>query len=1110
MISIHKLLTVAIYEMRTLLRGWFFRIFAGLSILFIGIFNIVANIVESGAPFIYRALPAALPYTNLLILNLGQAIVAVFLASEFLKQDRKNDTVEVIYARSMTNAEYILGKAIGILSVFLFLNIIILLIGVGSSFLSSDASPGVFEYLYYPLLISIPTLVYILGLSFFLMIITKNQAVTFILLLGYIAVSVFYLNTKFYHLFDFIAYQVPMMNSTIGGFGNFNEILIHRGIYLLLGLALIIFTIIKLDRLPQSKKFTSFPIYLSFVFLIAGFTTGYKYIDNKNDIINFKNELISLNNKYFNYPEASIDSCKINLLHSGKQIEAEAQLVITNNHDQNIDTLIFSLNPSLNVNVSKINNSDVPLFREMQILKIVIPGGIKPEETKQLTLNYSGTIDENTCFLDQSLNNYSDNFSFEIFRIRKRYAYLTNEFVLLTREALWYPLAGVGFSSENPTSHTPGFTNYSLTVTTDSNLYAISQGSITRPKPGVFQFSADMPLPQISLLIGDYINYSVCVDSIDYTLFTIDGNDYYTEYFTDISDSLPGIIRELKNEYETQIGFEYPFKRFSLAEVPIQFALNKHLWSLSSDAVQPEITFYTEKGVVLEETDFKKREKRTERSMKRNKEEVSPGELQSRIFKRFVRGNFMAPYSERFMFDGMDRNTLSLFPNYVTFVTSLDSEHWPALNLSMQTYLKDRYANPISSYRWFFTDLSKSEKINLELKETPLSDLSKLHDKDDVDEESISLYDLIIAKGDYFFSVLQARYGDEKFNSLLNSLVISNKHKSFSLSTFDSLNLSNFNESVINNVNNWYYEHNLPGFILKDMETYKVMVDEHTKYQIKFKVANPENTDGIITINIDLYDPNKQNNESDDPPDFSKKIFIAAGSAKEVSFVFSTEPVRMNIYTHISLNLPNNLIYDFGSFNETKKVVVIDGLTDCEPFDNILVDGEIIVDNEDSLFNYLQESKKSYIKELIDEKKDPGYGYSGIRYWNPPSEWKQVLRSGFYGKYVRSAMYTSSGHDERLAIWTAPIKHDAYYDVYCHVEKINVNRRRETKKADYNFRVYHEGGFEKIHLTDGDLENGWNYLGTYFITPATAMVELSNKSVGTMVFADAVKWVENK
>jgi hypothetical protein len=89
MISTHTIRTVAKYEMRTLLRGWFFRIFAALSIISLGIFNVAVFIEASGAPWLYRGIPASVPYANLIILNLGQAIVAVFLASEFLKQDKK-------------------------------------------------------------------------------------------------------------------------------------------------------------------------------------------------------------------------------------------------------------------------------------------------------------------------------------------------------------------------------------------------------------------------------------------------------------------------------------------------------------------------------------------------------------------------------------------------------------------------------------------------------------------------------------------------------------------------------------------------------------------------------------------------------------------------------------------------------------------------------------------------------------------------------------------------------------------------------------------------------------------------------------------------------------
>ncbi len=1116
MMSLHNLFTIARYEMRTLMRSWFFRIFAGLSVLGLGIFNIAANIPQSGAPLMYRVLPASLPYTNLLILNLGQAIVAIFLASEFLKQDKKNDTVEVIYARSMTNGEYILGKALGVLSVFFFLNLAILILGTGFSFLSGDSAKGIVEYLYYPLLISLPTLVYILGLSFFLMVLLKNQAVTFIVLLGYIAISIFYLDTKFYHLFDYIAYQVPMMKSTIGGFGNLQEVLIHRGIYFFIGLGLVFFTVFKIDRLPQSRKMTSFPIYLTILSLAAGIYLINSYIDIKRGNETYTEHLLELNNSYAGYPRLTTDSCKLELTHSGEEIEVRATMSLSNQTKSKIDTIIVSLNPGLQITELQANGLRTDYYREEQILKIIPKKVVEPDENYLINIVYQGHIMEHTHFLDQSMDDYEDNFSFEMFRIRKRYAYILEDFVCLTSGALWYPISGVGYASDYPALHTPDFTNYDLTVHSRPDLQAISQGITDSIGPGSFHFKPEVALPQISLVIGDYINYSITSDSITYSIYTIDGNQFYVEHFEDFTDSLPGLIREIKNQYEAEIGFSYPFKRWSLVEVPLQFSLDKHIWSISSDAVQPEMTFYAEKGVVLEETDFRKRKEREERRMKRNNEEISEAELQTRIFRRFAEGNFMANHQEWYMHDDMDRNTLSLFPNYVTFITQMRSEQWPILNLSMQAYLKDRNANAVSSYRWFFQDLSDGERINLELKEASLEELlvsgiERAADKDNDDQ--IDINDVIIAKGDHLFTLLRARYGTEDFNDFLNELVDQHKHKTFSLLTFDSLLEARFGSSITGEIADWYSKNQQAGFLIKEMQTYKVLEDERTRYQIRFKIANPEASAGLVTINVDLNNPNdrRRRRGEDIVPDFSRKVYIPAHSAKEVGFVFPNEPTRMNIFTHISENLPNNIIYDFGSFHEIKKLATFDTIIDYPVFDHIIAVKEIIVDNEDEGFEYNQVLQKSYLKTLVDKNKKPGYKYEGIRYWSPPNEWKSVLRSGFYGKYVRSAAYTKSGQNDRTAIWTANLPNAGMYDVYCHVEKINVNRRRrrETRKSDYNFRVYHESGVDDIHRADSDLENGWNYLGTFFISSPTTRVELSNKSVGTMVFADAIKWVEN-
>ncbi|MDF1551234.1 MAG: hypothetical protein P1P88_25665, partial [Bacteroidales bacterium] len=538
------------------------------------------------------------------------------------------------------------------------------MLGIGFSFLSSDSSRSVFTYFYYPLLISVPTLVFILGLSFFLMVTIKNQAITFILLLGYIAVTIFYLNTKFYHLLDFIAYNVPMMHSTIGGFGNINEILLHRSIYFFLGTGFISFTIYKLSRLPQSKKFSSLPLILAIIFIAFGGFLMKKYLDIKQGNLAEKQQLIIRNNAYVTAPKVEVDSCNLDIEHQGEVLNVTAQLKIVNRSGQAIDTLIFSLNPSLQVLNVSLDGNQLEVIRDLQLIKLKCPNKIQTGEIHQLIFKYKGGINENTHFLDKDLEDYEDNFSFELFRLRKRYAYLNKDFVCLTSESLWYPISGVGYASTKPAIYQPDFTNFTLKVKTEKKLVAVSQGVVNSNQPGIYEFKPEHPLPKISLIIAAYQKYAIQIDSIEYDIFVKEGNQYFEEYFKDFTDSIPFLIRDLKNEYETFIGLDYPFKRFILAEVPVHFALDKHSWSVSSDAVQPEITFFPEKAVTMEESDFKKRRKREEERMKKNNEEVLPAELQSLIFKRFVRGNFMATPKEWYRLDITDRNTFTLFPHY--------------------------------------------------------------------------------------------------------------------------------------------------------------------------------------------------------------------------------------------------------------------------------------------------------------------------------------------------------------------------------------------------------------------------------------------------------------
>jgi ABC-type transport system involved in multi-copper enzyme maturation permease subunit len=205
--SFHNISSIAKYEVTTLLRSWFFRIFALLAIFFLFAFNLGTQVLNEGGNWNLRAISSAVPYVNLLLLNTVQAIIAIFLASDFLKRDKKLDTTDVIYIRSMSNGEYVAGKTLGNLGVFIILNLIILSEALIFNMISESVSVNWLAYIQYFLIISVPTLIFILGLSFFVMSILKNQAITFIILLGYVAITIFYLNTKYYYLFDYMAYS---------------------------------------------------------------------------------------------------------------------------------------------------------------------------------------------------------------------------------------------------------------------------------------------------------------------------------------------------------------------------------------------------------------------------------------------------------------------------------------------------------------------------------------------------------------------------------------------------------------------------------------------------------------------------------------------------------------------------------------------------------------------------------------------------------------------------------------------------------------------------------------------------------------------------------------
>ena len=149
-----------------------------------------------------------------------------------------------------------------------------------------------------------------------------------------------------------------------------------------------------------------------------------------------------------------------------------------------------------------------------------------------------------------------------------------------------------------------------------------------------------------------------------------------------------------------------------------------------------------------------------------------------------------------------------------------------------------------------------------------------------------------------------------------------------------------------------------------------------------------------------------------------------------------------------------------------------------------------------------------------------------ISMWNTPDYWQPVVLTTYWGKYIRSAVYTRAGTGEKKITWTTLIKDPGYYDIYSYVGKTvdrtsvknsngssgdsNGENEKDNTYKDMHYRIYNDQGIEDVTLDYESAEGGWNNLGRFWLRADTSKVVLTNKSAGRIVIGDAIKWVKQK
>jgi hypothetical protein len=1109
MMSLKNILTISAFESKVLWRNWFFRIVALAGIFFITLFNLVEMSDLDHPSWYLLANGWIFPYVTLLFIAIPQAAAVIFLATGLIKKDKKLDTNEVFFVRPITNLDYVIGKALALFKLFFLLNIVLLCIPLIVALTNPQATVNPLAFIIYPFLTTVPSIVFTTGIAFLLVTVIRNQPIAIVLLIGVAGVQLIYYFDRFSNILDFTAFRLSMLASEMSGFVDLEFALWQRAFYVVTGIAFLFVTAVLLDRLAGHKSAHRATALVGFMLLLLSSFVMFSLWKMRQSPYDLREGMITINGKWATVQNIEISSNHISLQWMGTEIAGTSNMVVQNNTATTLDTIYFTLNPGLIVDTVLLNGKSAAFEKNLHIVSISKDINISPGKTAGVTIKYHGSVLESAAHLEVDKKRYEMSNDFVIFSLKKKYAFLEDDYVLLTKDVLWYPDTEVGYNKKSAAVERQSFVDFQLTIKAPAGQIPISQGEVV-VNGDEYTFKPEFPLPHISLVIGEYLKKEIIVDSVAYSVYHYPNNDFFLKQLNLLGDTLSYLARDLANEYEDAQRLSYPFKRLQFVEVPFHFTAYNKIYESHQALLQPETVFWPEEGGEIRQFDLQRQLRDMNNQASKTNLVLTDKQKQANIFNDLIRKVFTKQIGEKWVFEGkdIDNPDYSLFPNYYDFNSGVVSKDWALLNRSIANYLRNDKQMQ-RDYSREINGISFTEECN-DLMRT--SSLTKIVTQAEFGKISKS----VALKSQYLFSFLGQVIGESNFKSFLYDWVNGHQHQLSSYSEFRQAMLTKFNIDIDPVIRKVYAETSQPAFEILEVQKYEVMDGDRKRYQVLVKAKNSGDSDGVFEVSFnskersddDDYYPKVNQEVSKETP--GQLSVIKQGETKLLGYVLDEKPTLITINTIISKNIPSVINMSIGTLSKREGGVLFEG-------ERVVANEkdaphyEVIVDNEDKGFSSFSPIKPTFLKAYLDGRKDVQQKYYG-EWGSSFSTWLATTGSDFFGSVIRSAHFTRSGNGDKVATWTPELKEEGFYDIYVYMRGKNQNTytggNSEGKQFDYQYIIKNVDGEDNIKYNVTNAEPGWNYLGSYYFNKKGGSVSLTDKCDLWSVYADAVKWVK--
>ncbi len=1088
------------------------------------------------------------------------SVLVVLLGCDCLSRDRSVDIEETIHSHALRNHQLILGRAISVflISLCLFALSVSFLLVTQRILQASNLSLGVSSLqdgITYVFGDAAPLLMFWTAVVVFLSSILKNRLFVACFGIGIVVGHYVLVQIASIHYMGFVSGVGPltpsMPSELLGEAVDYIPTLIHRASIVLLAIGVVGLSVFFFKRRDQVKQL---PIASAAILALAlGCSIVVGLLTLRHDQQSERMAWIQAHRELASIPIADLQKIGGAIrIEPGSLIELDLILLVSAHKGEELNELVFSFNPGLSITHLSLESEErIDYTFEKGVLRIPLDEALVQGVQLEVALQATGRPVTRFAYLDEDfdMRQQASSESSPVLALGQDASIFEKSYVALMPSVKWLPMPGANFGENGLESRYKDFfaADLMVSIPRDWTFAAPDRQFIEssdKTELASFRIAPSIPIPNFALIASDFARYTMQLEGIELELLLHKQHatslSYAAQYTSGIVDLVSPWLKKAR-----EVGLDYPYRRFSMVEIPSTLRGYAGVWPHDSKLSSPGVLMFRE--WTLPAARFESFWKRYG-VLTMQLENVPT--LTMRYFQLFLDSDsFGASFQEQLWRNfstfqtqptGRGARALDLIVRLLTTsVVTGTSEplmwsHRPdftALNVNSQRLterLENRNLLLVSNYNndllaYFVEQVYETQHAGWEAMSYPLVEMGIYRDPK-------SDWKLLNVKGLYIATMLSRALGMEDTGRFLSALRTKFGGGTYSVEDINELAVE-LELPVLKCLETWITHSGLPGFVTDEFEVIEITDEEGApKFVTNVVVRNNEPVPGVVTARL-------QQTWSQGPywmlfpTTIMESVYVDANSSVHLVLESTTRPEYLQIQPFLSHNrytwdvqLPEPIAEedatrrDSGpqqtdsSLREFANRVVVDDL-----------DQDFTVDNGSASpegFRFVNLFRSRSMKKYAMDQGLPRYDVSA----EAPQIWSRTDFSGAHGRYRRTSVVAVETEEENWARFEAELGISGTWKLQYHLpvdprfaesqENMYMMYRSSNiasaqpfgKQGTYKLRVLQEGSEEPISFDASLGTMGWNDIGTFDLSAGTVGLEVSSASDGSFVYADAVRW----